>query len=353
MFTSSLTFNYCSTILNFTTNLYQSALRTHINRDVFAKPVFSILREGSDYQVICKEKKIFWIIIVRFQILGVTMEQWNNCSASKKVILEGARKHYWNKLFVPIYIQLGFVDQLYVQESSKLKTDTGALLDEFIELKSTFYFQCLNLGLVSAKKHNMPDATIVIDLHKTKEELWADISKNTKEKIKKAEKGIVSHKLHIAQADKISDYELFYELYTQTAWSKGFGAVTEQMREDLVQDSVKWGYWKLFMVKSDEWELISWAFCIQNEDNLIYLYGANDRRFGNIGLSQFLHRTIIQYAKEADLHRYDFLGASWFGKENDWLAQVTQFKMGFGWMKIEYGWNWDFVLNKWLYKLYR
>lgn len=86
-------------------------------------------------------------------------------------------------------------------------------------------------------------------------------------------------------------------------------------------------YGKLFLIKDKDNNLISGALCLRDDNRLIYLYGANDRRYGNAGLSQYLHSYIMQYTHENGIKSYDFLGVSRIGTSGDRLEKITQFKM--------------------------
>jgi lipid II:glycine glycyltransferase (peptidoglycan interpeptide bridge formation enzyme) len=113
----------------------------------------------------------------------------------------------------------------------------------------------------------------------------------------------------------------------------------------------KW-FSRLFIITDASWIVVSAAFCILEENVLTYLYGANDRRYGNAWVSQYLHRHIIQYAQDNAIPYYDLLWASGLGSKNDRLEQVTQFKLGFGWEKLEYAWSRDLVVNPIAYRMY-
>jgi lipid II:glycine glycyltransferase (peptidoglycan interpeptide bridge formation enzyme) len=340
--------------MSYTYNLYQSLLRQDINRDIFQKPVFDIYFQEQRYQIICKEKKKWGVIFVRFQLLGIHSDilQKSNATILKKEILKRANVFYAWRLYIPVYIQLWCIDILHETKVNELKLHEQDCIDEFQIIKNISNNQKEELGLKQSKKHNLPDSTIVINLNKTKEDLRADISKNTKEKIKKAEKLIISSKFLVLSSTIEANYDDFYDLYKKTGDNKWFGVVTPSMRERLKRDAIARWYSKLFIIRNEAWNLVSGAFCIQDGDVLIYLYGANDRSVGNLGISQYLHRYIIQHAKEIWLKWYDFLGASWLGLENDWLAKVTQFKMWFGGEKLEYAGSRDLVLNKLAYWVY-
>lgn len=336
-------------------NFYQSTLWTHINKDIFLKPAFSVDFKWNTYQVICKEKKILWVILVRFQVLWI--ESWlfkgeSDIAHFQKSITQWAKSYYIWKNFYTLYIQCGFTDILVTNSVIHLKNHESECIELFFKEKKISDNQKLSRGLRQSKKHNLPDSTIIINLAESKETLRSEIWKNTKEKIKKAEKLIQKWELKFDYSTDASDYDLFFDLYCKTAWSKGFGAITEWMRDRLKKSALEEDFARLFVVKDASWELISAAFCILQNNSLTYLYGANSRSYGNAWVSQFLQRNIIMYAKDNDIGYYDFLWASALWSNGDRLQQVTQFKLGFGWEKLEYAWSRDLITNNLLYRCY-
>jgi lipid II:glycine glycyltransferase (peptidoglycan interpeptide bridge formation enzyme) len=320
---------------------------------VFSKPNFSITFQGHSYQVICKEKKIFWIIVVWFQILGVYKEIFGKVEDFQNAVLQEAKKYYYGKKFIPIYTQLGCTDVLLQYPLYSYKQDSESITEEFRKVYSHFISQNVPKSLVLSNKHNLPDATIVVNCTADLDQLRNNISRNTKDKIKKAKKMIDSGELKIYLAATPEDYQLFYTLYSQTAENKWFGAVTGMMWKSLQEFLALSDYGKLFLISDQENNPISGALCLQDGEHLIYLYGANDRRYGNAGISQFLHSYIIEYAHEHAIKRYDFLGASRIGISWDWLEKITQFKSGFGGEKVEHAGSWDLPFSKLVYWLYK
>lgn len=336
-------------------NFYQSQLRKDVNSSVFAKPCFEVLYDNVSYQVICKDKKILWITIVWYQVLGVHAQidaawlEW-----MKQATLTQAKWYYKDRrLLISLYIQFGFTTPLAYYDVTNYKI-TPLKQDQEVAFAAQMQADMLLwYGLVPSSKHNLPDATVVFATGSTKEMLWTDISKNTKEKIKKAERELANKLISCDLTSHVSDYNSFYELYAHTGKNKGFGAVGKRQRNKLTAHALEHWYGKLFVVRS--WDrVVSGAFCIEDEDVLIYLYGGNDRSVGNKGYSQLLHWRIMQYAHEKWLKRYDMLGASRAWSTQDRLAQVTQFKMWFWGYKMEYLGSFDLILHRaatWIYRL--
>lgn len=336
-------------------NFYQSLLWTHINRDIFLKPAFQVGFEWKSYQVICKEKKILWVILVRFQVLWIhswLISDSQTMKLFKESLLQWAKSYYHGKKYIALYIQYWFTNILVKNKVSDLKQNENAYISEYETIKNMSDNQKLSRGLKQSKKHNLPDSTIIIDTSKSYDELRSEVWRNTKEKIKKTEKLIQKGELLFRCSNEVSDYDSFFDLYCKTAGDKWFWAITLWMRERLKQSALNEWFSRLFIILDASWVAVSAAFCILEDNVLTYLYGANDRRYGNAWVSQYLHRNIIQYAQDNAIPYYDLLWASGLGSKNDRLEQVTQFKLGFGWEKLEYAWSRDLVVNPIAYRIY-
>lgn len=270
----------------------------------------------------------------------------------KELVLWWAKKFYHGRKFISLYIQCGFTDILVKNKVSDLKQNENAYISEYETIKKISDNQKLSRGLKQSKRHNLPDSTIVIDTSKSYDELWSEVWRNTKEKIKKAEKLIQKGELLFCCSCEVSDYDSFYKLYCKTAGNKWFWVITPWMREKLKKSALNEWFGRLFIITDASWILVSAAFCLLENGVLTYLYGANDRRYGNVWVSQYLHRNITQYAQDNAICYYDLLWASGLGNKNDRLEQVTQFKLGFGWEKLEYAWSRDLVVNRIAYRMY-
>lgn len=286
-----------------------------------------------------------------FQLLGVDMlDEYNILIDS---IIDGATTYYRWKWFIPLYIQFGITDEIIRYSVVDFKQYPENVLSSFESGFNTIKNTLTTHGLSPSIKHNLPDSTITIDLTLTYDQLRSEIGKNTKEKIKKALKAMDVHHFFYSQDQIQEQYDRFYTLYLQTADSKWFGAITLEMRDHLSHDARSKWYGRLYSINDSNGSIISGAFCLIIEDTLTYLYGANDRIGWNSGISQLLHRKIIQSAQQEGLKIYDFLWASRVGSSSDRLIQVTQFKLGFGGVKHEYIGSRDKPTNPLLYWIYQ
>ncbi len=153
-----------------------------------------------------------------FQLLGIgLMQEYDTISKS---IIDSARSYYQGKIFIPLYIQFGITHEVIHYPVHQFKQSPESILSSFDNSFNTIKNTLTTLGLSPSSKHNLPDSTIIIDLTVTHDQLRSQIGKNTKEKIKKAIKGMETHHFSYRQSQAQEDYDLFYKLYLQTADSK-------------------------------------------------------------------------------------------------------------------------------------
>lgn len=302
-------------------SFYQSALWQHINEYIYHKPVIYIILYWKKHQCIIHDKKIWPINIYRAQILGISWERLKseNISSIKSQIKLQVR-------WICIYIQFWISDKI-----------SDSLDNSRFPNKSI--------------RENMPSASTYIYTQTNINALYEKISKSHKTHIKKA----ISRSMTFDIWD-VSDSQTFYDIWKQTAWTKGFGIFSQKKFEALTKYIYDHDCGKIFLAKLD-WQIIWWAVClfldIDSQKVCIYLYGMTDRSAGNIGTNQFLHREIIKRCHDNYYDIYDFLGIS--GKddgENHHLAWVTKFKLWFGWETQYIIWSKDLVNNKLLYYIY-
>ena len=93
------------------------------------------------------------------------------------------------------------------------KKEHQIIEDDFEKNLEKFESNCSELRLVKAKKHNLPDATIVINVTQSLETLWMQVGRNHKDKINKAKKAVLNSVFSIQYSALHEDAEKFYELY--------------------------------------------------------------------------------------------------------------------------------------------
>ncbi len=330
-------------------SFYQSKIWETINKEIYQKPTFDFCLFDRNYFWVIKKIKKGFIELNWYQILGVELpESWESSLEQATYIKEEINKlkrdfakNYWD-----IYFQIGFtniIDQRYTNNTKNQETINeikNLRLQKQEYMKNTFW-------LIPSPKENMPVATNYVDLSQSLDQIRSDISKNTKEKIKKWNK-----KLKFEEANW-KDIKNFYELWFDILSEKWIYIIPEQQYFDLINYLNKEKLGKLFVVKDENDKIAAGSIFAFYKDTVIYLYGATHKNFGNIWADQKLKFDTIKYAKEKEFKYFDFRGSSPVGFPNHHLQNVTNFKKGFNGIWEEYLWNYDLVFNKNLYTVYK
>ncbi|MBS8121512.1 lipid II:glycine glycyltransferase FemX [Candidatus Vampirococcus lugosii] len=254
-------------------------------------------------------------------------------------------KRDFYKSWGDIYIQFGFNNSIFDIASVELKKEENIEnIKKIYENKKSLLNK--ELGLISSIRENMPPANVIVNISKSEDEIWSNISKNTKNQIKKGKsKGL---EFVILSKDNINE---FYDLWYKTLFGKGLSIpgrkeyfqLYDYLKENKVGD--------IFAVKLDG-KLVAGSICIYSGDILYYVYGASDRDAGNIGQHQYLKYQLFIWAKEKGFKKIDLLGVAPAWNKSHSLAGVSDFKNSLGGDYIQYLGNYDLVFSDKVYKIY-
>ena len=110
---------------------------------------------------------------------------------------------------------------------------------------------------------------------------------------------------------------------------------------------------QLFLAMKDD-VIVAGSLMLFYGKQMVYLYGATDRSFGNIGAHYRLTYEIMQWGHRAKKTQLDLLGIAPVGfEEEHYLSGVTRFKQSFGGTTISYVGNYDLVFSPVLYKTFK
>jgi lipid II:glycine glycyltransferase (peptidoglycan interpeptide bridge formation enzyme) len=187
----------------------------------------------------------------------------------------------------------------------------------------------------------------LIDLNKTDDELIQEMNSGCKDRIKKAVKKWIE--FGIASPDQ---YKLFYDKWVETSSSKWFNIIPYSQYEKLIRYITQNFCWNLF-ITNIWWELVSGSICLYDKRHIIYLYWFTNRKFGNVGSHHYLKYKMFSWARDNGFLYCDLMwGApTWF--DDHPLVSVSNFKESLWWIKVEQYGNYDMILNKFLYKIFR
>jgi lipid II:glycine glycyltransferase (peptidoglycan interpeptide bridge formation enzyme) len=187
------------------------------------------------------------------------------------------------------------------------------------------------LGFVESPMHLTADLTVQLDLTKPEEELLANMRKNTRYDVRRAEKEGIVVKSSVDPAEIRS----FYEHQLTLAKKHGFVPFGYEFLYEQFRTFAEDNQAILFHSYKDE-QLLASAFILFYNGEAVYHYGistvANERLPGSYACQW----AAIKWAKEHGGRSYNFWGIAPADQPNHRFAGVTLFKKGFGGAEVQY-----------------
>ena len=249
------------------------------------------------------------------------------------------------------YENTGLVDYFFKHLRAYAKSHNGYLLQispnyELIELDrdgnpvpSGFNHQTAkrnlkNLGFTEIPHASQPKYHFAMDIEgRTPDELFADMKRNTRNHIRKAEKsGVTIREL------KRDELHLLKQITESTSKRRGFEdrplSYYEQMY-DLFHDKGEVKFMVAEVTPDDQSSekqsplVLSAAMFMLYGDEIIYLFSGSDENYMKEYNAQYLIQWhMIKYASEHNFKRYNFYGISGRPKDGE-LDGIYEFKKGF------------------------
>lgn len=335
-------------------NFYQSQLWREIQHTIYQKPIFDINIAGQDYFGIVKTQRRLGKELNRYMVQWlswVDLKPWETSFVTEVTrIQRDYNKHRWD-----IFFQFWFLDPVWSWDTTVLKTDEALVqkLTEEREKQDTRMRDQYQL-LPSWREH-MPDTTIQIPLWEGLQAIRSWYSKSGKRYINKAKKEELSYE--IAES---KDREKFREIRYTMSYDKWFAIIPKDTFIKLMEYLIENNLWRLMLAKKGR-KIVCGSVVLEykeeknkrgkeGEKQLIYLYGATSREYGNIGGHYRLTDQILKRWAHEWYVSYDMLGVAPPWVDSHYLSGVTRFKQAFGWETVYSIWNYDSVYNPKLYR---
>lgn len=328
-------------------NFYQSDLRKTISQDIYKKSLFSVSIEDKEYRGIAKFMERHGIKTARYMVHGVDASNTETFSQELKEhiarLKRDMRHHWWD-----IFFQIWLTNILDERPTHELKIPA---IKEEISKKHTYqasdFLQRYNLR--PSRRQHMPEATILLDLTLTDEKRKEQLSSSGKRYLNKADKQDFSFQLATTPEER----EAFYRMRYTTSYDKHFHIISLETYMQLMTYLTETKQWALFISKKND-AIVSGSVCLFFEKELIYLYGATNRQWGDIGGHYWLTMEIAQRGHEQKYAILDLLGTSApRDHEQHSLQGVTRFKQAFGGITRTYVGNYDIIFNTPLYNTFK
>jgi peptidoglycan pentaglycine glycine transferase (the first glycine) len=199
----------------------------------------------------------------------------------------------------------------------------------------------VDAGLKYTDKRIEPNKTVIIDLSKTQDDLFANLHKKTRYSVRVAQ----DHDVHIKEGNSIDEFWRLLQLTTQ---------------RDEFRSHDKNYYTKLYDVftKRDDVDIKVWhaihnkttiaaAVIVSYQNTAYYMYGASDHKYRDVMAPSLLQWEIIKSLKHENMKSYDLFGID----ANKWPG-VTRFKLRFGGQVVEYPGAYQLTISKFWSFLY-
>ncbi len=140
------------------------------------------------------------------------------------------------------------------------------------------------------------------------------------------------YNIHVAEkkALKITDQlsaEVFFEVLAKTSARQKIKLHPKRYYDTIIETLKKYDMVKVYGVAYQQ-QIIAVALIVYHQGVATYVHGGSDHDHRSLMAPYLLHWQIMQDARQAGLHSYD-----WFGLSDRWPG-VTRFKLGFGGQEI-------------------
>ena len=191
--------------------------------------------------------------------------------------------------------------------------------------------------------------TFELDLQKTEEELFSQLSSKTRYNVKVAKKKGVE----IFENSTEEGLETYLKILAETTTRQGFYAHTPDYFRKMWTNLKDSGMMKIFNAVYEGEVLVSWIIFIF-DNKIYYPYGASSSKHREVMASNLMMWEMIRYGKKQGCKKFDMWGSlgpnpdqsdPWFG--------FHRFKKGYGGQLREFIGTYDLVLDPTLYPLFR
>lgn len=190
----------------------------------------------------------------------------------------------------------------------------------------------IEAGYKPSPMHVTADLTLQLDLNKTEDELLAEMRKNTRYEVRRAEKlGI-----QVIETEDPAEIQTFYAHQVELSKKHGFVPFSYEFLHEQFQVFAADHQVKLFHAKDAEGQLLASAFILFYHGEAVYHYGistpANERMPGSYACQW----AAIRWAKANSGQKYNFWGIAPEEQKEHRFAGVSLFKRGFGGQEVQY-----------------
>jgi|TARA_B100001971_G_C18233404_1_gene565425 hypothetical protein len=210
------------------------------------------------------------------------------------------------------------------------------------------------LSIVNSVRHQQPEATRIIDLTKSEDEILAQMKQKGRYNIKVATKHGVTVRQSTINNQQSTDIDDFYNLIQKTAKRDRFKAHSKEHYKKFLEN-LDGAFMLLAFAPSIvncQLSIVAGLIGVIHKNQGIYYYGASSHAHRNLMAPYLLQWEAIKYCKDKGCDSYDLFGiAPPDSSENHPWKGVSAFKEKFGGDVVIYPEEKMILLKPLMYKL--
>ncbi len=200
-----------------------------------------------------------------------------------------------------------------------------------------------DLGLKESPMHLAAEHTVMIDLTKDEETLLANMRRQTRYEVRRAEKlGI-----KVLKDDSEAIFKEFHEVQTETAKRQNF--IPPDLKTLLAEKEAFGENIKIYIAETADGEKIAYGLIIKDGREGDYYEAASTELNRKLPGAYALLWKVMRDLKSEGYERFNLWGIAPAGQPNHRYAGVTTFKTGFGGEVVEYIPAHDLIISKMKY----
>ena len=197
-----------------------------------------------------------------------------------------------------------------------------------------------DLGLKKSPMHLAAEHTVMLDLKKSEDELLADMRRQTRYEVRRAEKFGIT----VEKSDSEEIFKEFHKIQAATAKRQGF--VPPNLKTLLAEKEAFKGNIVIYVAKTEDKKPIAYGMVIKGGKEGDYYEAASTDLNRKLPGAYALLWQAMRDLKAEGYERFNLWGIAPPNQPNHRYAGVTTFKTGFGGEVIEYVPAHDLVLSK-------
>lgn len=201
------------------------------------------------------------------------------------------------------------------------------------------------LTLRRAPMHLHAEHTIILDLTKPEEQLLAEMRRQTRYEVRRADK--LGLKVHYTQEEQ--EFREFHRVQAETAERQHF--VPPSLKMLLAEREAFGENARLYIAQTEDSKPVAYGLILISGDEAEYFEAASTELNYKLPGAYALQWQVIRDLKKLGLKRYNLWGIAPPNQPEHRYAKVTTFKKGFGGEVVEFVPAQDLIIKKGLYKV--